>query len=132
MSMTDPIADLLTRIRNAQMVRHRVVPVPASKMKESIARILQREGYVERVERVEQHPQDTLHIRLKYDAQRRGAIEGLQRESSPGRRVYVSADELPRVRDGLGVAIISTSSGILADHEARDKRVGGEFLCSIW
>ncbi|MEZ4267783.1 MAG: 30S ribosomal protein S8 [Myxococcota bacterium] len=132
MSMTDPIADLLTRIRNAQLARHSSLRLPASKIKQQIVEILKEEGYVADYRRAKKSPQDELEIDLKYSSDRRGAIIGIKRESTPGRRVYVGADEIPRVRHGLGVAIISTSQGILADHAARKKRVGGELLLTVW
>ncbi|MGM0574952.1 MAG: 30S ribosomal protein S8 [Myxococcota bacterium] len=132
MSMTDPIADLLTRIRNAQLARHPVLQVPASKIKEQIVRILKDEGFITDYQRVPNKPQDVLDIQLKYGPDLQGAILGLQRESKPGRRVYVGADGIPRVRHGLGVAIVSTSHGVLPDHLARKKRVGGELLCTVW
>jgi small subunit ribosomal protein S8 len=132
MSMTDPIADLLTRIRNAQLARHESLRVPASKIKQQIVQILKEEGFVSDFRRASKRPQDELEIDLKYSSDRRGAIIGIKRESTPGRRVYVGADEIPRVRHGLGVAIISTSQGVLADHDARKKRVGGELLLTVW
>ncbi len=132
MSMTDPIADLLTRIRNAQLARHESLRLPASKIKQQIVEILKEEGFVTDYRRATKSPQDELEIDLKYSSDRRGAIIGIKRESTPGRRVYVGADAIPRVRHGLGVAIISTSQGILADHVARKKRVGGELLLTVW
>ena len=132
MSMTDPIADLLTRIRNAQQASHSTTIVPASRLKQRIVEILKSEGYISDFSRVEKSPQDELEIVLKYGNDGAGVIGGLRRESKPGRRVYVRADEIPRVRSGLGVAIVSTSKGVLPDHAARESRVGGELLCSIW
>lgn len=136
MAMTDPIADLLTRIRNAQLSRHDTVRVPASRIKETILEILKQEGFIASFERIPQKPQDELEVQLKYmsgrGGERQGAIEGLRRESTPGRRVYVGADDIPKVRQGLGVAIVSTSKGILADHHARKERVGGELLLTVW
>ncbi|MCB9728035.1 MAG: 30S ribosomal protein S8 [Deltaproteobacteria bacterium] len=132
MSMTDPIADLLTRIRNAQLARHESLRVPASKIKQQIVEILKEEGFVADFRRAQKRPQDELEIDLKYGPDRRGAIIGIRRESTPGRRVYVGADAIPRVRHGLGVAIISTSQGVLADHAARKKHVGGELLLTVW
>lgn len=132
MSMTDPIADLLTRIRNAQLANHTVVQVPASKIKTHIVEILKDEGFVLDHRLIPNEPQDILEIDLKYGPDRRGAIVGLERESRPGRRVYVGAEDIPRVRHGLGVAIVSTSHGVLADHVARQKHVGGELLCKVW
>lgn len=132
MAMTDPIADLLTRIRNAQLARHACVKVPASKIKESITRILLDEGYISGYDVDKQDPQDAINITLKYGHDRRGAILGIRRESTPGRRVYVGVQTIPRVHNGLGVAILSTSSGVVAGHKARQMGVGGEYLCSIW
>ncbi|MGB0590972.1 MAG: 30S ribosomal protein S8 [Myxococcota bacterium] len=132
MSMTDPIADLLTRIRNAQQASHATTVVPASRLKQQIVEILKSEGYISDFSRVEKSPQDELEIVLKYGNDGAGVIGGLRRESKPGRRVYVGADDIPRVRSGLGVAIVSTSKGVLPDHQARESRVGGELLCSVW
>jgi small subunit ribosomal protein S8 len=132
MSMTDPIADLLTRIRNAQQSRHDQCLVPASNIKERICAILKEEGYIVDFQRVPASPQDSIAIKLKYGANQRGAIVGIKRESTPGRRIYVGADEIPRVRNGLGVAIVSTSRGVIPGHAAREKRVGGELLCTVW
>ena len=132
MSMTDPIADLLTRIRNAQQASHATTVVPASRLKQQIVEILKSEGYISDYTRVQKSPQDELEIVLKYGNDGAGVIGGLRRESKPGRRVYVGADDIPRVRSGLGVAIVSTSKGVLPDHLARESRVGGELLCSVW
>ena len=132
MTMTDPIADLLTRIRNGQNAGHKEVTVPASRVKEEIVRILKTEGYVTDYSRLESKPQDALSVTLKYGHDGRGAITGIVRQSKPGRRVYVGNQEIPRVKSGLGVAIVSTSRGILADHIARDERVGGELLLTVW
>ena len=132
MSMTDPIADLLTRIRNAQQASHATTVVPASRLKQQIVEILKSEGYISDYTRVQKSPQDELEIVLKYGNDGAGVIGGLRRESKPGRRVYVGADDIPRVRPGLGVAIVSTSKGVLPDHLARESRVGGELLCSVW
>ncbi len=132
MSMTDPISDLLTRIRNAQQSRKELVLAPASRIKEAIVGILKQEGYISDFRRVEGAPQDQIEITLKYGPDGRGAIAGLRRESKPGRRVYVGTEDIPRVRHGLGVAIVSTSQGVLADHSARKKRVGGELICTVW
>ena len=132
MSMTDPIADLLTRIRNAQQASHSTTLVPASRLKQRIVEILKSEGYINDFSRIEKSPQDVIEITLKYSNEGEGAIAGIQRESKPGRRVYVGADDIPRVRSGLGVAIVSTSQGVLPDHLARESRIGGELLCSVW
>jgi len=130
--MTDPIADMLARIRNALMARHKTVEIPASRMKREIARILKEEGYIEDYEFVAEGPQGKIVITLKYDENRRPVIAGLKRVSKPGRRVYAGAKKLPRVLGGLGIAIISTSQGIMTDHEARRRGVGGEILCEVW
>ena len=128
--MTDPIADLLTRIRNAQRASLPTVEIPHSKMKESIAHILKREGYVQDVA-VEGKPQKKLTVKLKYQG-RRGVIEGLKRISKPGLRNYVSATDVPRVRGGLGIAILSTPEGIMTGIQARKKNLGGELVCFVW
>jgi small subunit ribosomal protein S8 len=130
--MTDPIADLLTRIRNAQAARHNCVNAPASRIKERILQILADEGYIVGYQRHATSPQDVLEIELKYGSDRKGAILGIQRESKPGRRIYVAAKSIPRVRSGLGVAIVSTSKGLMADHAARAEKMGGELICSVW
>jgi small subunit ribosomal protein S8 len=128
--MTDPIADLLTRIRNAQRASRPVVEVPHSKMKESIAQILKHEGYVADVA-VEGKAIKKLAVKLKYQG-RRGVIEGLRRISKPGLRNYVSATEIPRVRGGLGTAIVSTPEGVMTGIQARKKNLGGELVCFVW
>ena len=133
--MTDPIADMLTRIRNAAMARHRQVVVPASKMKIAIARILKEEGFIERYDVGREKPQPMLRIILKYDHSvrpPRPVIQGLQRVSKPGRRIYVKRREIPYVRSGLGIAILSTSKGVMTDREARRQNVGGEVICYVW
>lgn len=132
--LTDPIADMLARIRNASLARHDVTRLPASKMKRSIADLLKREGYVADVSEEEWGPQKrkTISITLKYSADRTSAFRGLKRVSRPGRRVYVRHTEIPRVLSGLGVSILSTSQGLMTDREARQKRVGGELLCEVW
>ncbi|MDX8367554.1 MULTISPECIES: 30S ribosomal protein S8 [Bacillaceae] len=132
MVMTDPIADLLTRIRNANMVRHDKLEVPASNMKKDIADILKREGFVRDVEFIEDNKQGILRIFLKYGANNERVITGLKRISKPGLRVYAKADEVPRVLNGLGIAIVSTSQGVLSDKEARQKQTGGEVLAYVW
>ncbi len=132
MTMTDPIADMLTRIRNASTAAHEEVSIPASKIKESIARILVEEGFVEGYEIVPQEPQPTIVMRLRYDDGRASAIAGISRVSKPGRRVYRPATDLPRVLGGLGVAIVSTSRGVMSDKQARRARVGGEVLAYVW
>ena len=132
MTMTDPIADLLTRIRNGQQARHPKVTVSASKEKAAIVAILKEEGYINGFEALPGTPRGTLEIALKYGSDGRGAIEGIKRESKPGRRVYVGAGEIPKVRSGLGLAIVSTSAGVLAGHSAQKQNAGGELLCTIW
>lgn len=128
--MTDPISDMLTRIRNAHAALLPAVDVPHSKIKENIVGILKREGYINDFS-VEGKAAKTLKLKLKYSG-RKGVIEGLRRISTPGLRHYVGATEMPRVRGGLGVAIVSTSQGVMTGHEARKKNVGGELLCYVW
>ncbi|CAM3852015.1 30S ribosomal protein S8 [Cytobacillus oceanisediminis] len=132
MVMTDPIADLLTRIRNANMVRHEKLEVPASNIKKEIADILKREGFVRDVELIEDNKQGIIRIFLKYGSNNERVITGLKRISKPGLRVYAKADEVPRVLNGLGIALVSTSQGVLTDKEARAKQVGGEVLGYVW
>ncbi|MGM8212771.1 30S ribosomal protein S8 [Virgibacillus sp. W0430] len=132
MVMTDPIADMLTRIRNANVVRHEKLELPASKIKKEIADILKREGYVRDYEFIEDSKQGVLRIFLKYGPNDERVITGLKRISKPGLRVYAKADEVPRVLNGLGTAIVSTSKGVLSDKEARSQAVGGEILAYIW
>lgn len=130
--MTDPIADMLTRIRNALSARKKVISLPASRMKLEIVRILKEEGYIEDYRYIDEKPQAKIEIVLKYDEQKRPVISGLRRVSKPGRRIYLGYQKLPRVMDGLGIAIVSTSQGIMTDHEARKRKVGGEVICEIW
>jgi len=131
--MTDPIADLLTRIRNAQSAGHSSLTVPRSNLKVEIVKILKLEGYLEGfIDDPEANHQGEIKVFLKYDAGRNGSIRGINRVSKPGRRVYVGKDELPRVRNGLGIAILTTPSGLLTDGQARRAGVGGEVLCHIW
>ena len=133
MTMSDPIADMLTRIRNANTAKHDTVDVPASKMKLSIADILLNEGYIAKYDIVEDGNFKTIRITLKYGADKNEkVISGLKRISKPGLRVYASKDELPKVLGGLGTAIISTNQGVITDKEARKLNVGGEVLCFIW
>ena len=132
MTMSDPIADMLTRIRNALMRRRREVDMPSSKMRVAIADTLKREGYIIGYEVLPSKPQDILRIVLKYDAQGEPVIRQIKRESKPGRRLYINAKELPKVLNGLGIGIYSTSRGVLSDRECRVKRVGGEYLASVW
>ena len=134
MTMTDPIADMLTRVRNANVAMHDTVPMPSSKLKEALAGILTREGYIEGFDVADEpsRPGRTLEIRMKYSPERVRTISGIRRVSKPGLRVYTKADRLPRVLGGLGVAVLSTSQGLMTDREARDRRVGGEVLCYVW
>ena len=131
MHITDPIADMLTRIRNANSARHDTVDVPASNMKKSIAQILLDEGYIKSYQIVDDGTQGVIHITLKYNGKDK-VITGLRRDSKPGLRVYVGADELPRVLRGLGIAIVSTSKGVMTDKAARAAHVGGEVLAFVW
>lgn len=132
MSMTDPIADMLTRIRNACKAGHRKVDIPSSKMKREIARILKERGFVRNYAYVDDNRQGYLRIYLRFSPIEESAIQGIQRVSRPGLRKYVGKDKIPRVLNGLGVAVLSTSRGILTDNEARAAGVGGEVVCSIW
>ena len=133
MAMSDPIADMLTRIRNANTAKHDTVDVPSSKMKLAIAEILFKEGYIKKYDVVEDGAFKTIHITLKYGKDKNEKIiTGLKRISKPGLRVYAGKDELPRVLGGLGIAIISTNKGILTDKEARKQQVGGEVLAFVW
>ena len=134
MTMTDPIADMLTRIRNANVAMQDQVRMPSSKLKEALAAILVREGYIAdfKVEDNQVRPGRTLEISMKYSPERVRTISGIRRVSKPGLRVYTNVDRLPRVLGGLGVAVLSTSHGLMTDREARRKRVGGEVLCYVW
>ena len=132
MQITDPVADMLTRIRNANSAKHDTVDVPASNLKKAIAEILLEEGYIKAFQIVEDGTQGVIHISLKYNAGKEKVITGLRRVSKPGLRVYVGADELPRVLRGLGIAIISTSKGVMTDKKAREAHVGGEVLAFVW
>ena len=132
MHITDPIADMLTRIRNAGAARHATVEVPASSMKKAIAQILLDEGYIKNFQLIDDGTQGVIRITLKYGAGKEKVISGLRRVSKPGLRVYAGAEELPRVLKGLGIAIISTSKGIMTDKKARELHVGGEVLAFIW
>ena len=134
MSMTDPIADMLTRIRNANVAMHDEVNMPASKQKKALAEILQREGYISgfAIAPSRQGPGEVLTITMKYSDERARTISGLKRVSKPGLRIYAKADRVPRVLGGLGVAVLSTSQGLLTDREARTRNVGGEILCYVW
>ena len=134
MTMTDPVADMLTRIRNANTAMHDTVKMPGSKLKTSLADILQREGYIDgfAVAPSADGPGTVLEIKLKYATDRTRTIAGLRRVSKPGLRIYAQADRMPRVLGGMGVAVLSTSQGLMTDREARKKRVGGEVLCYVW
>jgi small subunit ribosomal protein S8 len=130
--MSDPLADMLTRIRNAGMVKFKSVEMPSSRLKVNVAVTLKKEGYIEDFQVIDDATQGTLRVLLKYDTDNRKVITNLRRVSKPGRRVYVKADGIPKVMSGLGVAIISTSKGIVADREARTLGLGGELLCEVW
>ena len=132
MQITDPIADMLTRIRNANSAKHDQVDVPASNMKKAIAEILLAEGYIKSYQIVDDGTQGIIRIALKYNAGKEKVIQGLRRVSKPGLRVYAGADELPKVLKGLGIAIISTSKGVMTDKKAREAHVGGEVLAFVW
>jgi small subunit ribosomal protein S8 len=134
MTMTDPIADMLTRLRNANVAMHDSVKMPSSKLKEALAAVLQKEGYIEgfAVRDDPKRPGKVLEVSMKYSPERARTISGLRRVSKPGLRVYTGADRLPRVLGGLGVAVLSTSQGLMTDREARQRRMGGEVLCFVW
>ena len=134
MTMTDPIADMLTRIRNANTAMHDEVSMPSSKQKEALAAILKKEGYIEGFDVADatDRPGSTLTVTMKYSPERARTISGLRRVSKPGLRVYSAASEVPRVLGGLGVAVVSTSQGLMTDREARKRNVGGEVLCFVW
>ncbi|HRX85799.1 MAG TPA: 30S ribosomal protein S8 [Phycisphaerae bacterium] len=129
---SDPIADMLTRIRNAARVRKRMVEVPASKVKAGIAGVLRDEGYIRGFDKIDDTKQGILRIELKYGPQGEDLIHVIKRESRPGRRLYKSCSDLPRVREGLGIAIVSTSRGVLSDRQCREGNIGGELLCSVY
>src|SRR5690606_4112096 len=130
--MTDPIADMLTRIRNASMVYHDSVDVPASNMKKELARILKEEGFIRDYRVIDDGKQGIVRLYLKYGANKQRVISGLKRISKPGRRVYARRDQVPRVLGGLGIAVLSTSKGLMTDKEARKQGVGGEVVCYVW
>ena len=132
MGLTDPLADMLTRIRNAGTARFDKVDIPASQMKINMARILKEEGYIKNFKIIKDKKQGVLRVYLKYDQINKPLINGLKRVSKPSRRVYASKDEIPQVLGGLGIAIVSTSKGVLTDREARRHGIGGEVLCTIW
>ncbi|MGI6733742.1 MAG: 30S ribosomal protein S8 [Anaerovoracaceae bacterium] len=132
MTMTDPVADMLTRIRNANIVGHATVDIPASKMKKSIAEILLKEGYIKGFNIIDDGKQGIIRVQMKYGADKERVISGLKKISKPGLKVYAKSDEIPRVLGGLGIAIISTSNGVVSDREARKMGVGGEVICYVW
>ena len=132
MQITDPVADMLTRIRNANSAKHETVDVPASNLKKAIAQILLDEGYIKAYNVVDNGNQGVIHITLKYLAKKQSVLSGLRRVSKPGLRIYAGADELPKVLKGLGIAIVSTSKGVMTDKKAREKHIGGEVLAFVW
>lgn len=132
MSMTDPIADMLTRIRNAQRASHELVNIPSSKLKINVAKVLKSEGYVKNFRIISDGQHRFIRIFLKYDKEGDAVIEGIKRVSKPGCRVYAGSDEVPKVLNGYGINILSTSKGLMTDNEARKMRVGGEILCAVW
>ena len=132
MNTTDPIADMLTRIRNANSSKHKTVDIPASNMKKAIAKILFEEGYIKSFEEIKDDTQGVIRITIKYDEKGARVIDGIKRISKPGLRVYASKDELPQVLNGLGIALISTSKGIMTDKKAREQGIGGEVLAYVW
>ena len=132
MQITDPVADMLTRIRNANSAKHETVDVPASNLKKAIAQILLDEGYIKAFNVVDNGNQGNIHITLKYQAKKQQVISGLKRVSKPGLRIYAGADEIPYVLKGLGIAIISTSKGVMTDKKARELHIGGEVLAFVW
>ena len=129
--MTDPIADMLARLHNAALARHERTEMPSSNLRLSMAKILKEEGYIDDV-RVSEGPKKTLTVVMRYGRDRQAAIDGLRRVSRPGRRVYVRHDQIPRVLNGYGIAILSTSRGVMSDRQARKASVGGELLCEVW
>ena len=132
MTMTDPIADMLTRIRNANTVGHDTVDIPASRMKKSIAGILTEEGYIKGFDVIDDNKQGTIRVQMKYGPDKERVITGIKKISKPGLKVYAKANEVPRVLGGLGIAFISTSNGVISDKEARKLGVGGEVVCYVW
>lgn len=130
--LNDPVADMLTRVRNANLALHETCDIPTSKLKREIARVLSEEGYIEGFEEVEAPVGSSLRITLKYDERRRRVISGLERVSKPGRRVYADRTTIPRILGGMGIAIVSTSQGVITGHEARRRGVGGEVMCAVW
>ena len=132
MAMSDPVADMLTRIRNANVVYHEKVDIPSSKMKRALAEIMKNEGYIRDYQVINDDKQGVLRVYLKYGPSRQRVISGLRRISKPGLRIYVRKDDLPRVLGGLGVAVVSTTSGLMSDRQARAAGLGGEVICYIW
>mgnify|MGYP001767696981 CR=1 FL=1 len=132
MNMTDPIADMLTRIRNANQIKHKTVDVPASKLKMEILNVLKQEGYISDFVRIDDGVQGTLRVSLKYLVNDERVVRGLKKISKPGLRVYAKTDDLPKVLNGLGIAIISTSKGLMTDREARKNKIGGEVIAYVW
>ena len=132
MPVTDPIADMLTRIRNANMTRKDHVLVPASRLKLEVAKVLKAQGYIQKYDLIDDKRHGQLRIHLRYARERDRVITGLRRVSRPGMRVYVNSKQIPRVLGGLGIAVLSTSDGVLTDREARRRRIGGEILCYVW
>jgi small subunit ribosomal protein S8 len=132
MSVSDPVADLLTCIRNACKAKHKKVDVPSSKLKGEIVRVLLREKYINNFKSIDDKKRGILRIYLKYDQKERPVIQGIERMSKPGRRLYLRRHEVPKIQGGLGTALVSTSSGIMTDQEARDEGLGGEYLCRVW
>lgn len=132
MVMTDPIADMLTRVRNASFVKHESVDIPRSRLKEDLARILKDEGFIREYKVIEDNKQGIVRVYLKYDSNKGQVIQGIKRISKPGLRVYANKDEVPRVLGGLGVAVLSTSQGIMTDRLARKEGIGGEVICYVW
>jgi small subunit ribosomal protein S8 len=132
MVVTDPVADMLTRIRNANLARHEHVSIPTSKLKLEMAKVLKAQGYIQKYDLVDDKRNGLIRIHLKYGQNGAPIIEGIRRISKPGLRVYVGSSEIPRVMGGLGVAVLSTSQGVLTDREARRRKVGGEVLCYVW
>lgn len=130
--MTDPIADMLTRIRNAITARKAKVAIPSSKIKRQVAKVLENEGFIQALTFDEDERQGVLTIELRYDQNNRNAIEGIRRKSRPGQRTYVKVGEMPRVRSGLGIAIITTSKGVMTERQARKAGLGGELICEVW
>ena len=132
MSMTDPVADMLTRVRNASVAKHPKVDVPSSKLKQEIARVLAETRFIDNFAVIEDGKQDVLRLYLRYDKGNRGLIRGIRRNSRPGLRFYSGKSGIPRIKRGLGIAIVSTSKGVMTDKEARQAGIGGEILCSVW